>query len=113
MLFETWFYKNVLLTQGKVHFAKMRMFFRNFCPLILALCFLPSSARSLKRTKNTAGSKLGYWDPLAHFEVQVPEILGAACVTRQQGFTMCCLSVVPSVSVESAMESNDALSGTM
>ena len=57
---------NPLLTKGKVHIATMH-FFEILGYFIFAVCFLPSAARSLKRTKNTGGSKLGFRDPLGPF----------------------------------------------
>ena len=46
--------------------------------------------------------------PLAHFEVEGPEIFGSGMCDRTAGFYhVLSVSVVPSVSVESAMESND------
>ena len=48
--------------------------------------------------------------PLAHFEVEGPEIFGSGMCDRTAGFYhVLSVSVVPSVSVESAMESNDVL----
>ena len=52
---------------------------------MFSLCFLPSAARSLKRTKNTGDRNLVIWDPLAHFEVEGwSKFLFGKCVTKQQ-----------------------------
>ena len=88
-----------------MHIAKMH-FFDFFCPLIFALCFLPSAARSLKRKKNTGGSKFGFGDSLAHFEVEGGRNFGSGYVTQNSRFYhVLSVSVVPSVSVESVIES--------
>ena len=63
--------------------------------VIFSLCFLPSAARSLKRTKNTRGSKLGFWDPLAHFEVKGGRNFCSGYVSKKKkaSVTTCCLSL--------------------
>ena len=82
------------------------MFFEILGSLIFALCFLPFAARSLKRTKNTGGSKLGFWDPLAHFEVEGGRNFGSGYVSQNNRFYhVLYVSVVPSLSVESFIKS--------
>ena len=99
-------FQELLLTQGKVHVAKMLFVFEILGILIFALCVLPSAARSLKRTRSTGGSKLGFWDRLAHFEVEGGRNFGSGCVSQNSRFhhalSVC---VVPSESVESVIES--------
>ncbi len=56
-------------------------------------CFPPSAARSLKRTKNTGGSKLGFGTPWPILRLRGWETSVWDCVTKQQGFTTCCLSL--------------------
>ena len=73
----------------------MHSFFEILGLLIVALCFLPSAARSLKRTKNTGG----FWDPLAHFEVEGVRHFGSGSVSKNSRFYhVLSVSVVPSVS---------------
>ena len=84
------------LTFGKVHIAKMKRFFKNSTSLSFALCFLPFAARSLKRTKNTEGSKLVFfffetlWPILRLREVEIS--IRDMC-HKTAGFTTCCLSL--------------------
>ena len=78
MLFETFCFRNLLLTKGKVHIAKMLFISKFQSPSF-------SAARSLKRMKNKGGSKLGFGDPLVHFEVEGrSKFLFGMCVTKQQ-----------------------------
>ena len=68
----------------------MRIFFRNFGPLIFA-------------RKNTGGSKLGFWDPLAHFEVEGrSKFWCGMCHKNSRFYHVLSVSVV---SVESVIES--------
>ena len=70
------------------------IFFKISVTLIFSLYFPPSAARSLKRTKNTEGSKLGFWNSLAHFEVEGGRNFGSGYVCyKTAGFTTCCLSL--------------------
>ena len=110
MLFETQFYKHVLPVQGKVHIAKMHVF-RNFEPLIFALCFLTSATRSSKKKKMSRGASFLVWaTSWPNLRLRELEIFGSGCVTKIAGFyhVLVCLCV-PLVSVECAMESNVAL----
>ena len=84
------------------------IFFEFFGPLIFVTVFSAICGTVVeKNDKNTGGSKLGFWDPLAHSEVEGSRNFGSGiCVTKTAGFTTCCLSsVVPLVSVESVVES--------
>ena len=67
MLFDTFCFKNLLPTSGKVHFAKMSFVVEILGPLIFALCVLPSAARSLKRTKKHRGIEIRFLGPLGPF----------------------------------------------
>ena len=105
MLFETRFYKHVLLTYGRVHFLNVRIFskFRSchFCTVFSTIC-------------GTVVAKVieiyGFWDFLAHFEVQRDRHVWFEMRHKTAGFYhVLSVSVVPSMSVESAMESNDVL----
>ena len=49
--------------------------------------FWPFAARSLKRTKNTGRSKLGFWDLFEHCEVEGGRNFGSGYVSH------CCLSL--------------------
>ena len=56
----------------------------------------------------------GFWDFLAHFEVEGVEFFGAGMCDRTAGsYHVLSVSVVPSVSVESAMEVSDPESRTV
>ena len=96
--------------QGKVHIAKMRIF-RNvelphFCTVFAATCGTLET-----KTNGPPGPVFKVYGtswPVLRFRWL--EIFGSGFVTKTAGFYhVVSVSVVPSVSVESAMESNDVL----
>ena len=86
MLFSRCVFTNLLLAQGKVHIAKLH--FQKIASLIL---------RMFPTTFGTLNKK----GPRGPFEGQEGPFQKGRCVV--------CVCVVPSVSVESGMESNDVL----
>ena len=66
MLFDTSCFKNLLITSGEVHIAKMDIY-RIFGPLIFALCFPPSAARSLKRMKKHRETEIRFLGPVGPY----------------------------------------------
>ena len=102
------FTKMCFLTREKCTSQKC-IYFRNFEPLIFALCFLPSAARSSKKMDQVARNQ-GFCDLLVHFEVLGARHFWFRMRHKIAGFChVLSVSVVPSVSVENAMESNDVL----
>ena len=75
------------------------------------MCFLPSAVRSSKKKKKEPRARnQGFWDLLVHFEVQGARKFWFGMRHKIGGFYyVLSVSVVPSVSVESAMQSNDVL----
>ena len=123
MLFETRFYKHVLLVKEKMHIAKMRIFSKFRVPSFLH-CVFYHLRHGRQKKKMRPGSRFqGFWDFLGHFEVQGARNCWFGMRHKIAGFChVLSVSVVPSVSVERAMESNDvvmtcfgavSLSGTM
>ena len=66
MLFDPSCFKNLLITSGEVHIAKMHIY-RFFGPLIFALRFLSSAARSLKRMKKHRETEIRFLGPLGPY----------------------------------------------
>ena len=58
----------------KMHIANMLFFFRNLGVLHFCTVFYHLRHGCCRERKNTGRSKLGFWDSLAHFEVEGPEI---------------------------------------
>ena len=82
------------------------IYFSKFWVLSILHCFLPSAARSLKRTKKHTGIEIRFWGPLCPFEVEGGRNLGSGYVLQNSRFChVLSVSVVPSVSVESVVES--------
>ena len=79
--------------------------------LIFALCFPPSAARSLKRTKKHKEIEIRFFGPpVACFEgSRSPKFWCGMCDKTAGFYHVLSVSVVPSVSVESGMESDDVL----
>ena len=109
MLLDTSCFKNLLLTKGKVHIGKRCIFFEISIHLIFAPCFLPSAARSLKRTKKHRGIEIRFLGLLGPFlRLRGLEISVRDMRHKIAGFYhVLSVSVVPSVFVECATESND------
>ena len=84
-----------------------RMCFSPEASLIFALCFLPSAACSLKRTKKHRRIEITFLGVcVAHFEVEGVRNFGSGYVSQNSRFYhVLSVSVVPSVSVESVIES--------
>ena len=80
--------------------------FRNFGSLNFCTVFFHLRHGRRRERENTGGSKSGVWDPLAHFEVEGGRNFGSGYVSQNSRFChVLSFSVVPSVSVESVMES--------
>ena len=80
--------------------------FRNFGSLNFCTVFFHLRHGRRRERENTGGSKSGVWDPLAHFEVEGGRNFGSGYVSQNSRLChVLSFSVVPSVSVESAMES--------
>ena len=85
MLFDTFCFKNLLLTYGKVHIEKMIFFSIFLDPPIFAMYFLPSAARSLKRTKKHRWIEKRFLGPLGPFwGWRGSKFRFQICVTKQQ-----------------------------
>ena len=67
MLFDTSCFENLLLTERKSAHRKNAYVFEMLGPLVFALCFLPSAARSLKRTKKHRDREIRFLGPLGPF----------------------------------------------
>ena len=112
MLFETRFYKHVLLVEEKnAHRKNAYFFFRKFEPPHFCTVFSTICGTVVKKKKMSQGSRFqGFWDFLGHFEVQGARNCWFEMRHKIAGFYhVLSVSVVPSVSVETAMESNDVL----
>ena len=93
MLFNTSCFKNLLLTEGKVHIAQMHISFEILAPSFYSVFYHLRHGR-LKRTKKHRGSKSGFWDPLADFEVEGCRNFRVRDMCNETaGFTTCCLSL--------------------
>ena len=65
----------------------------SFCTAFSAI----SGVEENERTKNTGRSKLCFWDPLAHFEVEEGRNFGSGCMSQNSRFHhVLSVSVVPS-----------------
>ena len=80
-------------------------FFENSSSLVFALCCLPSATRSSKKIMSRGARFQGFWDLLAHFAIQGARNLGFGMRHKiAEFYHVLSVSVVPLVSVESAME---------
>ena len=70
MLFETPCFKNLLLTKGNVHIAKMIVFSKFRFPSFLHCVFYHLRHGRQKKKMSRGARFQGFWDFLAHFEVE-------------------------------------------
>ena len=104
MLFYTSCFKNLLLTEGIVHIAK-KTYFLDWATSFFRCVFYHLRHGRGRERKNTGGSKLGFRDPLVHFEVEGSRNFGLGYVSQNSRFYhVLSVSVVPSVSVESVIK---------
>ena len=102
MLFDTSCFRE-FASHLKKNALHKNVFFEISIPLIYALCFLQSAARSLKRTKKHRGIEIRFLGPLAHFEVEGGRNFGSGYVSQNSRFYhVLSVSVVP---LESVIES--------
>ena len=93
MLFNTRFYKHVLLVQEKVLIEKIPLFrnfeFPYFCTVFPTIC-----GTVVKKKKISQGARFqGFGDFSAHFEVEEGQIFWFGMCHKTAGFTTWCLSL--------------------